>query len=232
MPNDIPVHPSLAAMGELPLIQLILSNRLRSSNLVNVSGFPRNPIIDGPFDLRSLPGRPAGDVDLLVWGNRYPHQAVAIEVKRVKAIERADEDGQINKLHELLDGAKQAYRLLKLGFWLVYLWPILIVDSRARNQRAHTYAGLCESHHQTWKLALDRVISETDSRIGLITHEFVQSEDTEPTRLGSSSSMHFIRPGVPQQQSTDITDWTAGIDRARSLRISVLGDCSLRPRLS
>jgi hypothetical protein len=58
--------------------------------------------------------------DVAVWTEGRPDEAVAIEVKRVKAIEWADGYGTISKLHELREGMRQSALHAKLGFWRVH----------------------------------------------------------------------------------------------------------------
>ena len=71
-----------------------------------------------------------GDLDLVVCHRRAPHEAVALECKRVKVAVIDPEHHDLNKLQDTQDGVGQANRLHnKFGFFQTYLAVITAVEA-------------------------------------------------------------------------------------------------------
>lgn len=82
-----------------------------------------------------------GDVDILLARLDRPDRSIAIEVKRIKVGRRAFETGKINRATAIQEGVEQANRLARVGFHHVYLYAIVLVDSREHNRGEWTYGA-------------------------------------------------------------------------------------------
>ena len=71
-----------------------------------------------------------GDIDIILCSRERPHQAIAIETKRVKVTLFDEGPQRVNKLDQLGEGIPQANGLQSMGFWKSYLMPIIVVDAR------------------------------------------------------------------------------------------------------
>jgi hypothetical protein len=116
----------------------------------------------------------------------------------------------VNKLQEFEKGVQRANRLAQIGFWQVYLWVFVLVDSRKQNAGRITYAG------PTPKLSaqIKRVISaqQLHERVGLDHHEFVQPMDYEPLDIGTFGS-DLLRLATAVSQPPEVTAWVDDISR-------------------
>jgi hypothetical protein len=77
-------HPSVADIPESTLVRAVLENPRTRGHVLDIYGFPENPIWRVEVSMEGLPGR-RGDVDILAWNQAHPENALAIEVKRFKA---------------------------------------------------------------------------------------------------------------------------------------------------
>ncbi len=76
-----------------------------------------------------------GDIDLLVCDSDRPHEAAAIECKRVKVHVEDDGNDWVNRLEAVGEGVKQARKLYnKFGFFQTYLAVISAVDGANRRR--------------------------------------------------------------------------------------------------
>ena len=111
----------------------MLSDPLRRSDMFEIYGMPREASWKTCVPLTTAPQSFQSDVDVLLCDTANPGEAVAYEVKRIKFGMRAlREGGKPNKLRELSKAVEQANRLAKVGFWKVFLYIIVVVDSRVR----------------------------------------------------------------------------------------------------
>ena len=132
----------------------------------------------------------------------------AIEVKRIKVGASAFRSGQPNKLHEFEKGVRQANLLAAVGFSQVYLYVIVVIDSREQNASRITYDGPTPELRHTIRSAIS--IAGLESRIGLEHHEFVQPMDSAPLGLGTYFG-HLDRIAQTAQQPTALTEWVAQV---------------------
>ena len=169
---------------------------------------PDNPRVLQKLSLQDAPGDFAGDADIVLCEPDHPSVATAIEVKRIKVSGAAFKTGRPNKLHEYDKAVKQANRLARVGFAQVYLYVIVVVDSRENNEGRYTYNGLTAELRA--KIEAIFSLEQLESRIGLVRHEFVQSMDHPPLELGTYSG-RLIRPAQEVPQSAAVTAWIAGL---------------------
>lgn len=106
-------------------------------------------------------GTEAGDIDLLLFDDRAPDRAVAIECKRVKVKVESFEPETVTKLNGLEKGVREANKLFKLGFSKTYLAVLIVVDGRYRKEfgmlsrgatgqqfkSVYQFSNLTELHH-------------------------------------------------------------------------------------
>ena len=143
-----------------------------------------------------------------------------IEVKRIKVSGAAFKTGRPNKLHEYDKAVKQANRLAQVGFAQVYLYVIVVVDSRENNEGRYTYNGLTAELRA--KIEAIFSLEQLESRIGLVRHEFVQSMDHPPLELGTYSG-HLIRLAQevpPVGGSHGVDSWACRLERSLNLLLN------------
>ena len=187
----------------------LLANPYQRRDLLAIHGIPSGARSQQKESQAGLPGSPKGDVDILLWKSHRPDQAVAIEVKTIKANLDGMGGDHLNRLGEFKKGVRQANDLARIGFWKVYLWVFVLVDSRLQNAGRITYDGLGGE----LKCEVDRTIctEKLNPRVGLIHYEFVQSMDEIPLDVGSYGG-HLIRLAEGADQPGGVTAWVAQID--------------------
>lgn len=72
-----------------------------------------------------------GDIDLLLIDTQRPHQSIAFECKRVKAVYQSEGKSKVNNSNKIRKGVIQANKYRELGFHKTYLVIILLDDARA-----------------------------------------------------------------------------------------------------
>ena len=103
---------------------------------------------------------------------------------------------------------KQANRLAKAGFWKVFLYIVVVVDSRERNAGKVTYAGLSTREKSLLEpyLRMDKL----EPRVGWCLLDFTQPMDALPLMVGSHG-MQIRRMPTAQEQSSGLTTWVSGV---------------------
>jgi len=127
------VHPSIADIHEADLVSALVADPYWRATILNIYGIPDLPVVRERVSLATMPGQGDGDIDILTWEKAKPQHATAIEVKRIKIGTNAFVSGRPNKLQEYEKAVRQANRLSKIGFWQVYLFVLVVVDSRNHN---------------------------------------------------------------------------------------------------
>jgi hypothetical protein len=208
LPNP-PIHRSLAEIPEHELIQLLMAQRHGRDFMFGIKGMPNNPRVLMRVPLAGAPGGVRGDVDLLLVEPLLPLDSVAIEVKRVRVGARSFEPaGKPNKLSDYREGVRQANLLAEIGFAQVYLYVLVVVDSRIRNKGKYSYDGITPE----LQAEIDAVVTldGLNPRAGLVVSELVQSMDYEPLTLGAGGG-HLRRLATPAIQPAALTAWVTDV---------------------
>ena len=198
--------PSLAEIPEPDLVRCLLADPYWRSFISGLYGMPASPLLLREVSLAGAPGNVAGEVDILLCSADRPDFATAIEVKRVKLGAEAIRSGRPNKLQEVKKGIQQANKLAAVGFAQVYLYVLVVADTREQNFGKKSYEG------PSIKLRsiVDGAISVLglEPRVGLCKWDFVQPMDYEPLGLGTSGG-HLIRLAQAVKQTPELTQWIA-----------------------
>jgi hypothetical protein len=204
------IHPSVTDIDEIPLVERLMANPLRRSDLLRIYGIPESSIPYLNVPLRGLPGQPQGDVDILLSVPMRPDLSTAITAKRIKVGAEALRNQRPNKLREFKRAVRQANLLAKIGFHLVYLYVFVVVDSREQNAGRTTYDGLSAALGSQ----IDRVVSPSglDEGVGLIHYEFVQPMDDEPLGVGAYGGQ-IKQMAKPVSQLPELNEWVAQVIR-------------------
>ena len=201
MPTQF-TYESLADVQEGDLVGRILDETHWRERFLNIRGIPSSPVCIAEV-LTSDLGL-TGDIDLLVLAQGQPECATAIQVKRIKVSDSTFETGKPNKLAALPELYRQTNALVRLGFWQVFSYVVVVVDSRLQNVGSNIYNGLTHELKEHIQSAI-----RTDGlheKAGLIKAEFVQSMDDRPLGAGTFHAQ-LIRPAIQAEQPTRITDW-------------------------
>lgn len=116
-------------LDEKPLVRWMMLFEPARRLLLDALGFPASafcqPEVKEPFYSAN-----DGDLDLIVCARHAPHEAAAIEFKRVKVTVLDPEHHQLNKLNNVRAGVDQANRLYKkFGFSQTYLTILTATDT-------------------------------------------------------------------------------------------------------
>lgn len=124
-----------------------------------------------------------GDIDLLVCEPRSPHEAIAIECKRVKVFVEDEGNDCINRIEAVGEGVKQVRKLYdRLGFFQTYLAIISAVDGANRKQLNIPSRGITSDsipNRDTSTTTFRRILQfprreELPPEIGIMLIELVQ----------------------------------------------------------
>jgi len=221
-------HPSIGTLKEPLLVDRLTHQPLWASVIFDLHGFPKEPRRTFTEVLLHKVGAPNaapsdGDVDVLLYGVGAADAAIAIQVKRITVTERAfqansDEDEKAlavawnrrarKKVHE---GVEQTNKLLAFGFHQIYLYVLVLVDSRWQNARCGdeiTYRGAPSYLRHAVRSAIGPQF--LDPGIGMLTSEFVQPMDREPMTIGTVST-GLIRLATQRSQPAELTDWVVSL---------------------
>jgi len=209
-------HRSLTEIPEDKLINQLLSRGQALDRLLRIDGIdgiPDDGLIFERVDLCGSPRERQGDIDILICPPGSPERATAIQVKRFKVGPDAFHTGKPNKLQEFEKGAQQANMLADMGFWQVYLFAFVVVDSRAQNAGRISFSGPTPE----LRAVIDQKISiqPLSGRVGLMTYELVQPMDDAPLRTGTGS-ISIKRRAEAIRQREALTAWIASVMAARA----------------
>lgn len=201
------MHVSIADLEEKDLIHRLLSDGHWRQRLLGLHGIPDDALVYQEVPLEGL-GKLEGDIDILLVPPSRPESSTAIQVKRVKVSASTFTTNAPNKLTELRKLKNQANPLARIGFWQVYCFVLVVVDSRNNNAGVFSYEGLTP----LLRAKIDKAISleALTERVGLVHFEFVQPIEDPPLGAGTFFA-HPKRMAQPTTQSAVVTTW---IERA------------------
>jgi hypothetical protein len=217
-----PIHQSIAEIGEHDLVAFLLRDLYFRNSYLNIKGLEADDaVIWKDLPLRGFRKHLPGDVDILIVPNGRPEQSTAIQAKRFKVkIESDDADYkvQIKHMADLFDeGVRQANENDALGFSQVYLWILIVTDSRIRNAGRLTYDGadsrLRSAIHNTISTA------KLHRRVGLVRIDFVQPLDRAPLAM-TASGLSLARLAEPFEQPEELTRWLGTLKPRRYVAAS------------
>lgn len=197
---------SLAGIGEGDLVKRLLADPHWRSRLLGLHGIPTNAR-DYSGVLHNDLGK-KGDIDILVVDPAKPQFATSVQIKRIKVTAQTFQTGKPNKLAELAKLHEQSNRLVELGFWQVYSYALVVVDSRANNRGEYRYDGLTVDLRTKIN---DSLTTEGLHQYGGFVHfELVQPIDHYPLGAGTFS-VRLIRAATIQPQAASVTAWVSRI---------------------
>jgi len=204
------VHESIADIAEEQLVEQLLSEPLWGYEFFHLAGMPEIRMKNRqrvPLNT-ALGGIFKGDVDVLLCDPDRPDQAVAYQVKRIKCGISQLRRGAPSKLREYNKLAQQANLLAQMGFWQVYAYAVVVVDTREQNSGKLTYACLSSK----LKGLVDSAISPDvlNERVGLALLDFTQPMDHKPFTVGTHG-FTLRRLSIPAPQNQDLTKWVAEV---------------------
>lgn len=194
-------HNSLSDMPESDFIRALLSDVQWHSRITDIHGIPDHALAFPELPLGDLGN---GDVDILLVPREDFSRATAIQAKRIKVHEPTFFTEMPGKLSELGKLHKQANFLAELGFWQVYSFVFVVVDSRAYNDNLLSYAGLTPALRGKidTSISLEGLMVE----VGLLHFEFVQPLDHYPLGAGTFKA-RLKRLAQSRKQATKVTEW-------------------------
>lgn len=199
------VYESLASIPEGDLVRRLLADHHWRERILRIQGIPDEVKYFPELKLDGLGAE--GDIDILAVDPRMPNLATAVQVKRVRVSEKSFEiDGRPNKLNEITKLNRQASLLVELGFWQVFAFVFVVVDSRIRNTGQYSFEGLTSELRTKIERGLS--IEGLDARAGCIVYEFTQPMEDHPLGTGTFWG-HIVRMPTCSPQSLAVTEWVA-----------------------
>lgn len=196
-------YESLAAIPEGDLVRRLLSDSHWRERILRLHGIPDGVKYFPEVELAGLGAE--GDVDILAVDPLTPHLATAVQVKRVRVSEKSfAKDGKPNKLNEISKLNRQTSLLVELGFWQVFAFVFVVVDSRIRNVGQYAFDGLTPE----LRIRIERCISTEGlhARAGCIVYEFTQPMEDHPLNTGTFWG-HIVRMPTCSPQISAVTKW-------------------------
>lgn len=193
---------SLVTIDEGKLVQRVLADSHWRRRLLGLHEIPDNAR-DYPEVLHDDLGK-RGDIDILVVDPTRPQFATGVQVKRVKVTAQTFQTGKPNKLAAITELHEQANRLVELGFWQVFSYALIVVDSRANNQGEHRYDGLTTKLRA--KIDESLTTESLHPHAGFVRFELVQPIDHYPLGAGTFST-RLLRAATVQSQPANVTKW-------------------------
>jgi hypothetical protein len=199
---------SIADLRETEIIRQVFA--AGRSYFSGFHGFPTPAVACVERKLFDAATRVNTDVDILIAAPGRPDQAIAVECKRFKLdadalrVESEQDEPYPKKLAEFPKGVTQANALVeRAGFWQVYLWVLVMIDTREQNGGRYTYEGLKSKAQAKVSAAISR--AQLDKRVGLVRFDFVQSMDSPFLGLGT---IHIsLHDHVAVQRSEPQAEW-------------------------
>lgn len=201
-------HISIADIPEEQLVDRILADQLWGSEFFQFAGMPSDMVSRQCVSLKTAPGSPKGDIDILFCAPTLPEQAVAYQVKRIKFGINQLRNRAPSKLEEFRKLAQQANLLARMGFWQVYADVFVVVDAREQNAGKAAHDGLSSEMRSLISSAVSAQF--LDERVGLGVLEFTQPTDHAPFTNGSQGR-HIRRFSKPAEQGEELTKWVAKV---------------------
>jgi hypothetical protein len=199
---------SIADIHEDQLVARVLADPLWGSEFFQFAGMPSGMVNKQCVPLRTAPGTPKGDIDVLFCAPNLPEQAVAYQLKRIKFGINQLRNETPGKLGEFEKLVRQANLLARMGFWEVYATVIVVVDAREQNEGKVTFQGLSSRMKSLISSAIST--ESLDERVGLGMLEFAQPMDYVPFTVGTHG-LNIRRFAKPTMQSKELTKWVADV---------------------
>lgn len=155
-----------------------------------------SPIVENP-------NKKPGDIDVLIWEQECPHEAIALECKRVKVV--VDDTGrdQVNKVNAIGNGVGQANAVLDLGFHQTYLAVLIVVDGRLRQESNVLFRGSTdETFTRVYEFPQrDRLHKD----IGIMFLELTQPTGKDINRM-ATLAVAIDKDPTPRRQPVSLTN--------------------------
>jgi len=199
-------HESLADVAEGDLVRRLLADAHWRSRLLGLHGIP-DDANDYPEVLLDDLGK-KGDIDILVVNPSRPEFATAVQAKRIKVAAQTFQTGKPNRLVAVAELHRQTNLLVELGFWQVFSYAIVVVDSRTNNQGEYRYDGLTTELRTTINDSLTTEGLHQDA--GFIRFELAQPIDHYPLGAGTFS-IRLLRAPTLRPQPANVTNWVSRV---------------------
>jgi hypothetical protein len=172
--------------------------------MTELDGMPMDALILQQVSLGGVPGGFFGEIDILPYDVGHPDLAVAIGAKRIKFDSSAIRGELPKKLRELKKALQQVNRLADIGFWRVYLYVFVVVDTREQNLGRSTYEDLSAKLRGIVSRSVSSLV--LNERVGLYEVTIIQPMDYAPLSVGAwSGHLHQNSRMAPRRQ--DLTKW-------------------------
>jgi hypothetical protein len=202
------IHDSIAEIPEDQLVARLLSDPLWGTEFFHLAGMPQDMATRQTVLLDTAPGAYKGDIDVLRCDPNQPERAVAYQFKRIKFGISHVRKGIPSKLQEFKKVAQQANLLTKIGFWQVYVYVVVVADTREQNLGKVTYAGLSTKLKSLVETEVS--LEPLNENVGLVMLDFTQPMDHKPFSVGTHG-LAIRRHARSSVQSKELTDWLADL---------------------
>lgn len=200
--NDVNAASNLS---EAELVDWVVSNVPARALLMECLGLPEHSrsVIRATYPFIAGGASKPGDIDFIACDPQAPHEAVAIEFKRIKVVATGIGDNPYRVLRAVEKAESQIEGLHSLGFSRTFLGIIVVIDGRLRSHRNFTARGPTQK-------TFSRVLEIADGLqkpegVGVLYIEICQPI-SKPLGKASMVCMCEYIEAVPRIQHGDLSD--------------------------
>jgi hypothetical protein len=206
--------PSVRNLTERQALEWLFKDALFASDFTQAF-FPGTPLVRYHFSLVrpfTQPDNKPGDIDLMLVALDLPHQAVALEAKRIKIETCPDGSVHINRAQEIGYGIQQANSCRNIGFHRTYLLLLLLDDGRAKSsQNAFLRHATGREIDQILSLPWSEALNPD---VGVV---YVRSCQAIDKTIDEASSIQYCidKHAARQQQTDEMINKVRHLQRSR-----------------
>lgn len=143
-----------------------------------------------------------GDIDLLLLDKEKPHQAIAFECKKVKAITIDEHISKVNNIEKIRKGILQVNQYQSLGFYQSYLLIILLDDGRYKKTPNQMFRAHKEDVERIYDIPWNENLN---SDVGVV---YVKVNQTTGRHINFTGGFGFCidKPAQKLEQTASMTN--------------------------
>lgn len=205
--QDVEAHDVNAAsnLSEAELVDWVVSNAQTRRLLLECLGLKESSkcVVRATYPFITGGGSKPGDIDFIACDEDAPHEAVAIEFKRIKVVATGIGDNVYRVLKAVEKVESQIEGLHGLGFSRTFLGIIVVIDGRLRSHHNFTARGPTQ---KTFSRILDIADGLQKPEGAGVLYIEISQPISKPLGEASMVCMCEHIEAVPRTQHGDLSD--------------------------